>query len=648
MSSVPSVAPYGSWRSPLTAELIASSALRLGQPTVVGSFIYWTEGRPQEAGRNVLVRWSVDRGMERVSPASLNVRTRLHEYGGQAYGVTPAGIVAANYQDQRLYLWRMGADPHPLTGDTEAQVRYADGMVDEMHERMIWVREDHRPPHEEPCNTIVGVSLQPGEEDHVLVSGQDFYAFPRLSPDGRFLAWISWDHPNMPWDSTELWVAPVQENGGLGFAEKVAGGAGESIFQPEWSPEGTLHFVSDRSGWWNLYRWRKGEVEALCPRSAEFGLPLWVLGLTTYGFISDNRILCTYIEAGISHLAILETSTGELQEISTPYTSMGGVQVGPEQAVFLGASPTKPTTLVRFDPMTGHLQEVQKSMDLEVDPNYFSPPETIEFPTHGDRTAYAFYYRPSNADFQGPPDQLPPLLVKSHGGPTGATTSALSLGIQFWTSRGFAVVDVNYGGSTGYGRAYREQLLGQWGIVDVEDCIHAVKYLVDQGFVDPERLAIQGSSAGGYTTLAALTFHSVFKAGASYYGVSDLEALVRDTHKFESRYLDRLIGPYPAAQQIYQQRSPIHFLDQLDCPVIFLQGAEDVIVPPNQAEVMVEALRNKGLPVAYVLFPQEQHGFRQAHSIQKALEAELYFYGRIFGFEPADDLPEIEIDNLAP
>jgi dipeptidyl aminopeptidase/acylaminoacyl peptidase len=507
------------------------------------------------------------------------------------------------------------------------------------------VREDHT-GEGEAVNTLVSVDLRSGGPGTVLVSGNDFYAAPRVSPDGSRLAWLTWNHPNMPWDGTQLWVAEMDGAGSLVRAEQVAGGVDESVFQPEWSPDGVLHFVSDRTGWWNLYRWRGGRMEPLCAMEAEFGLPQWVFGMSTYGFASSGQILCAYAQAGRTHLARLDTETGELEEMESPYTEVYGLRVAGGRAVFRAGSPTEPISVVLLDLQSGQLEVLRRSSDITVDAGYVAVPESIEFPTEGGLTAHAFFYPPTNRDHVAPPDERPPLLVRSHGGPTGAASSSLSWDIQYWTSRGFAVVDVNYGGSTGYGRAYRQRLNGQWGVVDVDDCANAARYLVERGLVDGNRLAIRGGSAGGYTTLCALAFRDVFKAGASYFGVSDLGALARDTHKFESRYLDRLVGPYPERRDLYRERSPIHFAQDISCPMIFFQGLEDKVVPPNQAEMMVEAVRAKGLPVAYLPFEGEQHGFRRAENIKRAFDAELYFYSRVFGFQLADQVQPVVIENL--
>lgn len=646
---MPQIAPYGTWKSPITSDLIVAGSVRLGEIRLDGADIYWSEGRPTEAGRSVIVRRRPNGETSDVTPAApFNVRTRVHEYGGGAYQVAAGVVYFSNFIDQRLYQQANG-DPQPLT--PEASLRYADAVIDPHRNRLICVCEDHTAGGHEPANTVVAVDLEAldlaaSENIKTLVSGDDFYAAPRLSPDGQQLCWLSWNHPNMPWDGTELWVANINSDGTLGEKQKIAGGQTEAIFQPEWSPDGVLYFVSDRTNWWNLYRWHNGQIEAVCEKAAEFGLPLWVFDMTTYGFESADSLICTYVENGIQHLAHLHLQTLELTEIATPYSAISGLKVGAGYAVFIGGSATNPSAIVRLDLQTGQTEELRRSSTLQIDPGYISAPEVIEFPTENGLTAYAFYYAPKNQDYAAPDNERPPLLVKSHGGPTASTSASFNPGIQYWTSRGIAILDVNYGGSTGYGREYRERLKQRWGIVDVDDCVNGAKYLVQRGLADEERLCIDGGSAGGYTTLAALTFRKVFKAGASYYGVSDLEALARDTHKFESRYLDGLIGKYPEELEVYKQRSPIEYVDQLDCPLIFFQGDEDKIVPPNQAEMMVEVLRKKGLPVSYVLFEGEQHGFRKAENIKRALDGELYFYSRVFGFELADVLEPVAIDNL--
>jgi dipeptidyl aminopeptidase/acylaminoacyl peptidase len=640
-------APYGSWKSPITSDLIVSAVVGLGQAVLDGGDIYWIEQRPTEGGRNVVVQRTPDGQTIERTPTPFNARTRVHEYGGAAFSVHNGTLYFSNFTDQQLYRQEGDTPPQPLTH--EENLRYADGVIDAARDRLICIREDHRQEGQkavnEAVNTVVSIDLASGDTQ-VLVSGNDFYSSPRLSPDGTRLAWLTWTHPNMPWDGTELWTGELQTDGSLGHTFRVAGGKDESLFQPAWSPDGILYFISDRTDWWNLYRFRNGQIEPLCEKAAEFGLPHWAFGMSTYAFVSAERIICSYTENGTWHLASLDTQTKQLEEISTPYTSISGVHVSSSTLVFSAGSPTEAASIVQLNLDSQQRTVLRRSSDLALDEGYLSRPQAIEFPTEQGRTAHALFYPPCNQDYTASPDERPPLLVKSHGGPTAAAGSTLSLGIQYWTSRGVAVLDVNYGGSTGYGRAYRQRLNGQWGIVDVDDCANGARYLVERGEVDGKRLAITGGSAGGYTTLCALTFRDVFGAGASHYGISDLEVLARDTHKFESRYLDSIVGPYPEQQAIYQERSPIHSTDRLSCPLIVFQGLEDKVVPPNQAELMVAALRAKGLPVAYVPFEGEQHGFRRAENIKRALDGELYFYSRIFGFELADKVEPVEIENL--
>lgn len=639
-----SLAPYGSWKSPITSDLIVKGSIGVGQVMLDGEEIYWIEMRPSEAGRSVIVRRTPDGQTEDAVPPPFNARTRVHEYGGGEYQVANGTIYFSNFADQRLYRQSKNSQPQPLTPAIE--MRYADAIIDHGRGRLISVREDHT-GEGEAINTIVSINLEDGSEQRVMVSGNDFYSSPRLSPDGAQLAWLTWNHPNMPWDGTELWVGELAADGALGRTRLVAGGVDESIFQPEWSEDGVLYFVSDKSGWWNLYRQREDRgAEPLHPMDAEFGMPQWGFGMSSYAFESAERIICAYIERGNSRLATLDTRTGSFETIDTPYTDITYLRASKGRAVFRGGSPTTPASIVQLDLSTGETETLRRSNELEIDPGYFSIPQAIEFPTEEGKTAHAFYYPPRNRDYVAPEGELPPILVKSHGGPTAAATTTLALGIQYWTSRGIGVLDVNYGGSTGYGREYRRRLNDRWGIVDVDDCANGALYLVERGLADGNRLMITGGSAGGYTTLCALTFRDRFKAGASHYGVSDCEALAAETHKFESRYLDRLIGPYPERADLYRERSPIHHVDLLSCPVIFFQGLEDKVVLPNQAEMMVEALRAKGLPVAYVPFEGEQHGFRRAENIKRALDGEIYFYSRVFGFELADEVEPVPIENL--
>lgn len=639
----PQIAPYGTWRSPITSDLIVSGTITLGQVLLDGTDLYWTEGRPAEQGRVVLMRRSQDGQITELTPAPLNVRTRVHEYGGGPYTAHAGTVFCSNFADNRLY--RLDPDGPPQAITSSSELRYADLQVDPARARLIAVREDHRHSGE-AINTLVAVATQGHQADQVLVSGHDFFSSPRLSPDSTQLAWLAWDHPNMPWDGTTLWVGRIAEDGTLTDVTQIAGGPEESIFQPAWSPAGVLHFVSDRSGWWNLYRWHDGQTHALPPMEAEFGQPQWVFGMSTYGFESPNRLLCAIDQHGSQRLIRIDAAGGEISELPTPYTTFDYLQVSPERAYFLGAAPTDAGALVELDLVSGQTNAIQASSQVALELHYLSIPQQIEFPTEHGQTAFALYYPPVNPDFQAPEGEQPPLLVRSHGGPTDAAQNSLKLQIQYWTSRGFAVVDVNYGGSTGHGRAYRQRLNGQWGRVDVDDCVNAARYLVSQGLADSARLTITGGSAGGYTTLCALTFRDVFKAGSSLFGISELEVFVNDTHKFESRYVDRLVGPYPERKDLYHERSPINFVDQLNCPMILLQGLDDKIVPPNQAELMRKSVRAKGLPVAYLAFEGEGHGFRRAENIKRALDAQFYFFAKIFGFTPADQLEPVQIENL--
>ncbi|HET6669177.1 MAG TPA: S9 family peptidase [Pyrinomonadaceae bacterium] len=638
-------APYGSWKSPITADLIVNGAVGLSQPAIDEGDIYWLELRPAEGGRQVIVKRDKLGQLTDINPQSFNARTRVHEYGGGDYLVSNGTVYFSNFVDQRLYKQVAGEAPQPIT--PAAEMRYADAIIDNVRKRLICVREDHTVPAREAVNTLVSLSADANRDcGEVLVAGNDFYSTPRLSPDGHELVWLTWNHPNMPWDGTELWQAHVETDGSLSGARLIAGGKNESILQPQWSPDGQLYFISDRSGWWNLYRLSAGQAATVTELTAELGVPHWVFGLSCYAFASSQQIVCIYYVRGMARLAVVDTKTLELQPVDVPYTDLGFVRAASGQAVFRAGSSSTPPAIVRLDLQSREVETLRSSNNLNFDPGYLSTPEAIEFPTTDGLTAHGFYYAPQNRDYQAPENELPPLLVKSHGGPTSAAATALSLYIQFWTSRGIAVLDVNYGGSSGYGREYRERLNDKWGVVDVDDCANGAKFLVARGDVDPDRLMITGGSAGGYTTLCALTFRDTFKAGASHYGVSDAEALTAETHKFESRYLDRLFGPYPERRDIYYERSPINFTEQLSCPVIFFQGLEDRVVPPNQAELMVAALQQKGVPVAYVAFAGEQHGFRQAQNIKRSLEGELYFYSRVFGFELADPVEPLQISNL--
>ncbi len=628
--------------------MVAAGAAPLSQSAIDGDDVYWVAGRASEGGRNTLLR-ERDGTITELTPASLvsgtgapfNVRSRVHEYGGGALLVDQGLIVFSHFADNRLYVLRDGEAPAPFT--PAGSRRYADFVHDANRQRLITVCEDHAGGGY-PANFICAAGFDGSQT--TLVSGADFYAAPRLSPDGSQLAWLSWMHPCMPWQGTQLWLADLAADGSVSQARLVAGGEDESICQPEWSPGGALHFVSDRSGWWNLYRFDGAHSAALCPREAEFGGPLWTFGNALYGFRSESDIVCSYIENGVSQLARL--SNGALTPIANPYQEIRELRVHGDVIVFFGGAPTIASELVRMDLATGTSRVLATSIASLPATANLSVPASISYPSAGGRTAYAFYYPPQNARYQADPaaGEKPPLMVIGHGGPTSMAANTLKLATQFWTSRGFAVLDVNYGGSTGFGRAYRNALKGQWGVVDVDDCVAGARYLAEQGLVDADRLVIRGGSAGGLTVLCALAFHDVFKAGASYYGVSDLAGLDADSHKFEAQYTAWLIAPQPQAAQLYRERSPIHHADKLKNPMIFFQGLDDKVVPPPQSEVMVDALRRAGVPVAYMTLEGEGHGFRKADSIVRTLEAELAFYLRIFGVTPAEPLPALHIENL--
>lgn len=644
--------PFGAWDSPITAAAMTEASVGLSAIGLWHDRPAWLETRPSEKGRVVLV---ADAGPGAppvdLSPPDHNLRSRVHEYGGGAVAIRGDRIAYVNFGDQRLYRLDPAAGARALTGESLQQgdpaVRFADMDFDPRRERLAAVREDHR-GQGEPANAIVLVDWNGGDGFGVVVDDRhDFVACPRFSPDGRWLCWLGWDHPNMPWDGCTLWRAPIDADGAVGMPERVAGGTDEAVFQPEWGPDGSLCYVSDRTGWWNLYRRVADRDEAVCPRPAEFGLPLWQFGMRSYAILPDGSLIAAIIEEGVSHLHAI--AGGVATPIALPFASAARPIWTERGLLVSGSYHDRPSVLAiaELDAAAGPPRILRRSSPFVADAGFVSPAQAISFPTGSGAVAHGFYYPPANAGFLGMPGERPPLMVRSHGGPTGATSPEFSLGIQYWTSRGFAVLDVNYRGSTGYGRVYRDALKGQWGVADVEDCAAGARFLADRGLADAERLVIRGGSAGGFTTLCALTFTDVFKAGASLFGVGDLMALAGDTHKFESRYLDNLVGPLPEAEAVYAARSPLNHADRLSCPVIFLQGLEDKVVPPNQAEAMVATLRTKGVPVAYLAFEGEQHGFRQAATIIRGLEAELWFYGRVFGFTPADDIEPVPIDNLA-
>jgi dipeptidyl aminopeptidase/acylaminoacyl peptidase len=636
--------PYGSWPSPVKAEDVIAG-IPPSAPEPDGEGLYWLELRPSEQGRTTLMYARRGEEARALTPRELNVRSRVHEYGGGAYWRDGETIFFSNFWDGRVYRQARGEEAAvPITPEPREpmSLRYADGVATGGG-LIVAVRESHEGP--EVVNELV---LFPGDGStapRVVATGRDFYAAPRLSPDGSQLAYLAWDHPLLPFVGCELWVASF-EDGELRDEQQLAGGPDESIFQPEWSQEGLLHFSTDRTGFWNVHRVVGDEILNLAAVDGEIAYPHWNFGLSRYAFLDDGRVACVVTRNGYDSLEVADPETGRLQGLELPFTSYVPVLRGSGSRIaFVAASETQSHGLYELDVRSDELTTYRAPANgLGVE--WISRPEQIEFAGSGGQTSYAFYYPPTNPEAAAPAGELPPLKVLSHGGPTGATAPDYSAGTQFWTTRGFGVVDVNYGGSTGYGRAYRERLDGNWGVVDVDDCVAAAQHLVASGRADPKRLVIEGGSAGGYTTLCALVDTDVFAAGVNHFGVADVETFARDTHKFEARYLDLLVGPYPERRDLYVERSPVHHFDRLSCPVLTFQGLDDRVVPPSQSEQLVEALERKGLPYAYLAFEGEGHGFRKRESILRVPDATLYFLSRIFGFEPADKLEPIEIKNL--
>ncbi len=657
-------APFGSWRSPITAASIVAGATTITEVVVDGhaddSPVWFAESRPAERGRTALLRIDETGAIREITPPGANVRSRVHEYGGGAWWVQHGTLVYVELADQQLRLVHTDGVDGPTGGASEpvmltadARDRYADLRLSADGAWVLAVRERHDPAAPEPANELVAVRADGSGEVRVLVSGPDFVASPRLSPDGARLAWVQWFHPNMPWDSTELWVATFAD-GVIHGARCVARDA--ALVQPEWAPDGVLHVISDASGWWRIVRLDGAGGTERTSGARDWGRPPWVFGESTYAFRPDGSLVT-------------------LADVDAALTEVTCVRTRGANVVAAGATWATETQVVQIDP-AGSVTQLRPPRGLGLEPGFFPPPEHLSFATGDGAVAHAWLYAPANPAYTeptrarrpgdteptrarrpgdteptrarrpgdtGPEGERPPLIVMAHGGPTAAVPRALRLPVRFWTSRGFAVVEVDYRGSTGYGREYRQALDGQWGIADVEDCVAVARTLSQRGDVDPDRLCIRGGSAGGYTVLCALVFHDVFAVGASHYGIADLEALATDTHKFESRYLDRLVGPYPAARDVYVARSPIHHTERLATPTIVLQGLDDRVVPPNQAEVLVAALAAKHVPHAYVAFAGEGHGFRQAPNMIAALEAELSFYGQMLGFEPADPLTPVPV-----
>jgi dipeptidyl aminopeptidase/acylaminoacyl peptidase len=647
---VATVAPYGSWSSPITLDLVADEGgVAYGYLSVDAEGLYWLESRPTEQGRQALVFLPHGGSAVDVVPAGFNVRSRVHEYGGGAWFRDGGTVYCSNFDDSRLYrIDRPGAEPRPITPEppTPHAWRYADGRVFADGRLIVCVRESHGAG--EPANELVVLPADGSEEPRVIAHGRDFYAAPRPSPDGTRLAWLAWDHPHMPFEGTDLCVGDLAADGSCTKARRVAGSATESVFQPEWGPDGGLYFVSDRSGWSNLYVERDGEVTALTDEEAELGYPQWVFDLSRYAFLDDGRIACVFTRDAVDGLELFDPAGGRLTRVDLPYTAFHSpsLQSRGTKLYFPATSPTEPAAIVELDTESGERRVLRLSGELPVDESYISIPTAVSFPDADGLTSHGFYYPPKSPDFTGPEEDLPPLIVYVHGGPTAHVPPILQLSVQFFTTRGLGVVDLNYGGSTGYGREYRDRLRGRWGEVDVEDSAAVVRYLAKRGDIDPGRVEITGGSAGGYTTLLALAIRDEFAAGTSQFGVADLVTFHEDTHKFESHYDEYLVGPWPAAIELYRERSPITHADAISRPLLLLQGLDDKVVPPAQAEVIVTALEERGIPHAYIAFAGEGHGFRKSENVKRALEAHLSFLAQIFRFEPADELEPIEIENL--
>jgi dipeptidyl aminopeptidase/acylaminoacyl peptidase len=644
--SARTVAPFGSWPSPITVDLLLKGTVQLRNQMVRwdGDDLYWSELRPDEAGRIVICRRASDGSISDVTPKGFNARTRVHEYGGGHFAASGGTVWFANYADQRLYRQDHDEAPRPIT--PAADVRHADMAVDERRGRLYAVREDHTTGAREAVNSIVSIDWSGHHRAITIASGNDFYSSPKLSPNGARLAWTTWNHPNMPWDGSELWVGELDPDGQVMSSQKIAGGDSESILQPEWSPAGELYFVSDRSDWWNLYRTRGEGDEPLGPRAAEFGAPQWAFGMRFYAFAGPDEIVCLYSEPGGTKLGRIDVSSGTMQQVDLFYSNLSGVQANGHKLALIAGSPTLAERVLTIDLASAAQEVVKVSNPAHVDAGNLSIPTAIEFPTEGGLSAHAIYYPPKNREYEAPAGDKPPLMVRCHGGPTGSAGPTYTFEYHYWTTRGFAVVDVNYGGSSGYGRAYRMRLNGNWGVVDVDDCINAARYLVEQGLADGSRIWITGGSAGGFTVLLSLTKRDFYDAGASHFGIGDLELFIKETHKFESHYVDTLVGPYPERKDLYRDRSAVHFADSLRCPVILFQGLEDKIVPPSQAEEFVAVCREKKLPHAYVAFAGEQHGFRQEKNIRRSIEGELYFVSRIFDLRLAHEIEPVKIENF--
>jgi len=635
-------ADFGSWASPIDARAVASAAVKISdiRSDPMNGGLCWLESRPAEAGRNCIVHLNAQGEAEDCLDMPLSARSAVHEYGGAAFTVHAGEIWFVNAKDQCIY----HRDTQGKTAQlTEPGASFADLQYSPELSCLFAVCET---PASGKENRASLVRVDRNGQVEELANGRDFYASPRLSPNSKQLVWLCWDHPNMPWDGCELWVLDLDASGQSSKPYYLAGGSDESLFQPCFAPDGSLYIVSDRSGgWWNIHRVEADGLRAITHEQAEFGLPQWIFGQSTYVFDSAGRLYTLFTRDGLWQLARVDLESGALSIYDLPFTHLDQLRCVGDDLVFLGGSATQPLVLCRFSLGNAKLEQLRSTSNIEWDEARLSTPEALDYPTADGELAHALFYPPVNPDFDGPKGKHPPLLIKCHGGPTGATSTSLDPRIQFWTSRGFAVLDVNYRGSTGYGRAYRQKLSGRWGVADVEDCEYGARYLAERGLIDAEKVVITGSSAGGYTVLCVLCFSDIAAAGASYYGIADLERLLASTHKFESRYLGKLIGDDPA---LLRQRSPLYHAECVACPVLFLQGLKDKVVPPDQASAMADVLRERGIPVAHITFPEERHGFKSADNIVRALESELVFYAHVLGFSPAHSLPPLQIDNGPP
>lgn len=626
-------AAYGSWGSPITAASIFEASDNVSYLAVENNQLYFVESKASANGKNVLFKLNESNTAIQLTSSEVSVRSRVHEYGGRPYLVDGEDIYYSEFTDQKIYRISQNSIPEAIT---TPGLRYMECITDQKNNRLICVREDHRGIGE-PINTLVAINLSEANKETILFEGTDFVSAPHLSPDGNSVAFITWLHPNMPWDDTQLRVINFSENGLVERVVEVPQDGNVSIKYPHYSKDGTLYFIADFENWWTLYRTDMSSEQHKKPKKVLDKK----IEINSYGIENKGYAIIAYSKEGGAHIARVNLATGEMTNIGDAFSSADSISVASDTVYFRASTPSSGNAIYQLT--ANNYEKIYQPNGAEIKKGFLSVPESIEFPTGINEIAYGFYYAPKNTKFTGAKDTLPPLIVKVHGGPVGATDSSLNPGIQFWTSRGFAVFDVNHRGSTGYGRAFRKKLYPNWGVVDVEDVSNGVKWLASEGLIDADKVAIRGGSAGGYTTLAALAFQNVFKAGTSYYGISDLGILASDTHKFESRYLDQLIGPYPEMKSVYDQRSPINSVENITAPLLLLQGLDDKVVPPNQSELIFNALKDNGIDTAHIAFEGEGHGFRQPVNNIKALNSELSFYGQVFGFVPAGNIEAVQL-----